>query len=421
MHDPNDPQLHEDARNLFVVGVAAFVAIGVTGSLLLAPSPSHWTPPPPPTVTMSALEVGPPPPTLPDPSAGADRIWGTVTTEEGEEVTGYLRWNGREASWADLFHASEVGSTRLAGVRFGHVARLERIDTRVARVTLKGGDVVDLAALPRSRGEALRPLTVRSLAGGLRAIDWSGVRTVDFLPEPVEAAPPAERLHGTVLTRSGVGFTGFISWGGDDAFADAVLAGEPRGVAFADVAAVVRDTRAGAVRVELRSGQALRMSDAGNRRRGAAEVTVADPALGVAAVPWTDVREVRFHAPEDDVGYDRFDGGRPLLGTVTTANGEVLRGPLEWDTEEASTWQMLDGFLGDVAVHVDFGAIRSITKTGLGAKVELLDGRALELVGSNDVNWNNRGVVVFAQGGAREVEWEDFVQVRFAVGDAAGG
>ena len=45
-------------------------------------------------------------------------------------------------------------------------------------------------------------------------------------------------------------------------------------------------------------------------------------------------------------------------------------------------------------------------------RVELRDGRILDLRGSNDVDRSNRGVVVESEHGRFEIGWRDFVELR---------
>ena len=47
-----------------------------------------------------------------------------------------------------------------------------------------------------------------------------------------------------------------------------------------------------------------------------------------------------------------------------------------------------------------------------GALVELRDGRTFGLYDSNDVDSGNRGITVKQGGGAHEVEWRDFAELR---------
>jgi hypothetical protein len=125
-------------------------------------------------------------------------------------------------------------------------------------------------------------------------------------------------------------------------------------------------------------------------------------------VPWDDFVEVTFAEAPQDADRVTFDGGRPIVGTVVTEGGERLTGQVRWDNDEASTWEMLDGRSGGADFEIEFAQIRRIAKADAGARVTLKDGRSFQLTGSNDVNRENRGIVVDTGDGIRKVRWEDF-------------
>jgi hypothetical protein len=141
-------------------------------------------------------------------------------------------------------------------------------------------------------------------------------------------------------------------------------------------------------------------------------ITVSDPTLGQVKVDWDGFEEVSFHAPAPDAEPMLFDGGRRIRGTVVTRSGEELTGDVRWDDDERFTWEMLNGDAAGVEYQVEFGRIARITRHGRGVSVELLDGRMLELTGSNDVDPSNRGVLVETERGIIRIDWSDFVELR---------
>jgi hypothetical protein len=130
---------------------------------------------------------------------------------------------------------------------------------------------------------------------------------------------------------------------------------------------------------------------------------------------------------------------------VETQEGDELTGWILWDGDEAYSWELLDGERDDVVFDVEFGNIASIERAvqitvGItigseganagrtrteGAVVTLLDGRILELDGSNDVDSDNKGVFVLEDGSGSpddpeavwtRVAWDDFRSARFEHG-----
>jgi hypothetical protein len=142
---------------------------------------------------------------------GSDRLYGYVVTKGGNQLQGYLRWDGCKASWSDVLPATRPGGSALAGVGFGNVERLEPMGARNLELTLKPGQVVRLNAVAQQGRAALSPMTVET-DGRVVEVAMRDLESVDFLPEPLDRAPSAERLHGTLITRSGLGFTGYIAW-----------------------------------------------------------------------------------------------------------------------------------------------------------------------------------------------------------------
>ena len=170
------------------------------------------------------------------------------------------------------------------------------------------------------------------------------------------------------------------------------------------IAAIERSGSSGA-RVILQNGEEVLLrnsNDVDSSNRG---IAVSDLSLGQVQVRWGAFEEITFHAaPVAEGGYDAFDGGRPLFGTVETRDGEEFSGYIRWDNDEAYTWEILDGRDGDVDFDVEFGQVRSIRRAGSrGSEVRLLDGRTLQLEGSNDVDEDNKGIFVSLDDGETDV------------------
>lgn len=116
---------------------------------------------------------------------------------------------------------------------------------------------------------------------------------------------------------------------------------------------------------------------------------------------WDDVREIRFAAaPATAAPY-----ARRLAGTVEARVG-MLVGNLQWDTSECTSLDVLDSDQEDVPLE----KVRRIARNRRGgSSVTLVDGRTLELEGTNDVGEGNRGVAVEVAGLGRVlVPWNRF-------------
>jgi hypothetical protein len=406
----------EDAKNLTLIAISGMVGALLTGAVFIGHDLSahrhlramHF--PRPPGVT---YRFGPA-----RRLTGAGPIYGRVRTVDGRDVTGFIRWDRNEGSWTDILDAAKVtprGRETVSGVRFGQIRAIQVQGPGYGLLTLRSGQRVEMAGVTSDLGEGVRGIVVTEPGGGRTALCWDAMDFVEFLPPPKGVRPVAARLYGTLTTRSGQTFTGLIGWNMDDISTSDFLGGggfggRPR-ISFGTIERIVRDGPH-AARVVLRSGEQLTLRgtpDVGSANDG---ITVSDPALGQVRVDWRDFDNVTFSAPPQGASALTFDGGRPITGTVFTQSGKALTGTVRWDDDEASTWEMLNGSAGGAEFEVEFARIARIRKAGGGATVTLKDGRSFELSGTNDVDGENRGVVVDTGTGIRRVPWSDFKELR---------
>lgn len=417
------PTLAEDVKNLAIIGGSALA--GIVATVALA-DPGYQGGPRP------ASEAVPAAPArsyeLVEPLSGANRLYGTVRTRNGQSHTGYLRWDRNEGSWGDLLDLTRIDArgNGLAGVRFGHVDHILATGRNQAEFVFRSGEQATMRGRSSDLGPGMRSLIVtpprgQELSGGggdaeaETKLEWSDVRQIAFQDAPAGARPRGGRLHGTLTTASGMAFTGFITWDVDEVLTTDMLDGETSAyeyeIPFGAIESIGRNSRRSAD-VALHSGERLTLSgtnDVDRRNRG---ITVSDPALGQVKVPWDAFADVRFHGTPSEESRGDFNGGEPLRGTVWTVSGDELAGTITWDRDETRSWEMLSGHAGRVEFDVEFSMIARIEKNGRGSTVVLRDGRSFALDGSNDVGRGNRGVVVTAEGQTYTVSWSDFRELR---------
>lgn len=149
--------------------------------------------------------------------------------------------------------------------------------------------------------------------------------------------------------------------------------------------------------------------DSGNRG-----IAISDLKLGSVKVDWDGFDKLEFSAPPKGLSYDDFDGGRRLHGTVITEDNEKITGDIIWDSDEEYTWEILDGSMRDVDFDIEFGMIKSIEKmSSRTSLVTLKDGRTFKLRGSNDIDSDNKGVIVVNDRDENVIDWEDFESIEF--------
>lgn len=127
-------------------------------------------------------------------------------------------------------------------------------------------------------------------------------------------------------------------------------------------------------------------------------------------VDWDDVLRVDFAA----TGAQQIPAADRIWGELSTADGDFA-GWVRWDRSEFLTTDVLDGDEEGTDHEIPMGDIRSIERVNSrSCRVTLNDGRVLVLSGTNDVNEDNRGIVVETAGYGRAVaDWKTFRRLDF--------
>ena len=395
-----------------------------------------------------------------------DRIWGRVHTASDGVLEGFIRWDRNEGSWVDVLDGSkgipeenyqawlaanggepavrsiellghriswdeedpDFPSSTASGIRFGHLASLRVIGRDRVELTLRSGDTLELGGGSTDLGPSIRELIVDAPGHDEVELRWRDLEQVVFTAAPAGAQASSRRLYGAVEDVEGRRFTGYVSWDLDEILESDVLngdemdGGDEHEIRFARITSIERID--GGARVTLRDGDVLELDGSNDVDRGHRGVQISDPDLGMVEVEWREFRVLVLHETEAVVGYETFDGGQPLLGTVTTQSGEEIEGAIRWDADEAASWEFLNGRADDVVFTIELAYVSRIERgEAFGATVTLLDGRSFELEESNDVDWGNRGILIAGEGarrtdasGWRVIPWDEFREVRFRSG-----
>ncbi len=364
-------------------------------------------------------------------------IHGTVTTTDGDRLTGPIRWDRNENFWDDILDARQERDEtddgfslsifgwkvsnlwrsrdyRTLTIPFGHIETLEPLWDGGATITLKNGMTLEVAE-SSDLGRNTRGVVVRDGARGEVELDWDGIERIEFSAGPGPGLD-AERLYGDVVTAAGT-FRGFIVWDRDESLREDVLDGDENGrrhrVRFAEIREIERRGRDSS-RVRLADGNELMLRGTNDVNSGNRGIDVTVTGLGRLQVGWRDFERVTFLDPPASRRYEAFDGSRPLHGTVSDGRREIT-GRIRWDRDEEHDFEMLDGEIGGIEYGIAFENIRAIRPLGSDrAEVELTDGSKLVLGGSNDVDYRNRGVIVItAEGVEHDFYWDDIRSVTF--------
>ena len=161
------------------------------------------------------------------------------------------------------------------------------------------------------------------------------------------------------------------------------------------------------VALTLRNGEKFYIQ--GGSNDFGAKVNLMDPELGKVTFNWSRIDKIEFADTPKNLPA-KF--GEPIYGTVTFYGGEYT-GYIQWDHDERISTDKLDGDTRDGDLSIEFGKIKSIKKEGSGSEVVTRSGRELYLRGSNDVNQENRGIIVTTDFGRVDIPWREFKKVEF--------
>jgi hypothetical protein len=329
---------------------------------------------------------------------------------------------GIEIKWTETRDEDDEGERRM-GIRMGRLRSIKRRSRNSAVLILKDDTRLRVSSAVTDIGSSNRGIVVEDEEVGRITLDWNDFERVDFLPEPeeVSAHPPKDwRLYGTVTTWDGAEYSGFIIWDMDESLSSDILDGESRGedleIPFSKIR-VIEHKSSSSAGVELVSGRKLRLrgtNDVNDENRG---IVIRVPHYGQITVEWDEFDRVEFQRPDQAElhGYDYYDAGEALHGTVWDDQGERYRGRITWDDDETHTYEFLDGETDEVSVMLEFADIQSIERRSRrSATVKLNSGETFDLKGTRDVNDENRGIFIEDQeGDLVRLEWNDFDRVEF--------
>lgn len=164
------------------------------------------------------------------------------------------------------------------------------------------------------------------------------------------------------------------------------------------------------VEAELRNGEVFELSGDGYNDVGT-KIKVLDEDFGEVVLSWNSIDGVEF-LPTPSRLSDKF--GEPLYGEVESDFGKVT-GYIQWDHDERVDTDVLDGEMDGEDFSIPFRKIESIERYGSSRSIVVLkSGRELELRGTNDVNRENKGVIVTTKEMGRiDLDWKDFDRVTF--------
>lgn len=155
--------------------------------------------------------------------------------------------------------------------------------------------------------------------------------------------------------------------------------------------------------IELQSGIKVKVDGEGYNDLGT-DLKIIDKEIGDIEVSWNRIERIEFKSTPSNLT-QKF--GEPLYGTLETFQG-TFTGYIQWDHDERLLTDKLDGDSEDGKVAITFDKITTLEPHMSRCEVTLKSGRTLELRGSNDVNSENRGIIVTNETGTIiDVPWSE--------------
>jgi len=264
-------------------------------------------------------------------------------------------------------------------------------------------------------------------------------------PAEDSGVDPRGFIYGTVETESGNSYTGLMRWGTEETFWDDLFHGSKKdlpylgqqdgerrrritvfgitvGYRYDDASSgrllVARFGDIEEIRVRgddkaellMKSGTTITV-DGGSNDVGC-KVTIFDDTLGAIELSWKKIETITFKPTPREIEPQ----ARRLYGKLVTEDGDTFEGYVQWDKQECLFTDKLDGESEDGDLSIEMGRIRRISKhSRSGSRVELKDGREFVLRGTNDVNSDNRGIMIEDERFGRVVvSWDAFESLEFS-------
>ncbi len=381
-------------------------------------------------------------------------LYGTVISESGTEYRGVMRWGKQEAFWDDLFHSlkeelpyrdvvKDLGlieeqdrdrqsrvrvfnlkfewtgdgdASRVFIVRFGDIERIEVTGRESALVVLRNGESHEVSGYSDDVGGTIR-MTDASL--GEIDLEWDRIESIRFEAAPASTDPGVERLYGVLETDAGR-FEGYVMWDKEECTTADLLDGDSEdgklSIEMGRIESIERRGRRASI-VRLQDKRELRLRGSNDVNQDNRGIMIEDERFGKVTVPWDAFERLELRkAPGSGRGYDAFPEPSELRGRVTDHAGNVVRGRIVFDLDEASTWEILNGQMRDIEFDVPFAQIASIRPSGTDASLVILrNGEELELEDSQDVSENNDGLLIYTGDDADPtyLAWQDIELIEF--------
>ena len=364
-------------------------------------------------------------------------IYGRVTSIDGNQYTGAIRWGKEEVYWFDHFNATKTSNrsikylsssekrkssdtdwgninwTRIDiwsdeyskvvhqfSCRFGDIESIEITGRDKILLKLKDGTGMELMAGSNDIGTHIKVIDFE--IGELK-LRWDRVEKIEFLDTPRKLDQKfGTPLYGEVETLENGKFTGYIQWDHDERVGKDKLDGDSRdgkmSISFDKIAEIQREGNRSFV--VLKSGRSMAIggsNDVDNRNRG---IVVNMDGKGRVDIPWQQLKKVKFQETRDSgQPYKSYAKPAPLKGKVIDIRDEKFEGIIIFDIDEALDIEMIEGKDEKIEWIIPFRDIRKIQPRNYNySTVEFKSGDKILIGEKRDVSDHNSGLLIFEDG-----------------------
>lgn len=254
-----------------------------------------------------------------------------------------------------------------------------------------------------------------------------------ILPSICIAQQKDFRLYGHIYTVNNTVHTGYITWGTSMYWLDVFRARKPNNpytqyfnssdaimfrnsgqdspippihefaCRFGNIKSITPLSNSKA-ELEIKDGNTIQLIRTNNNIGSNIGVYTADNSY--LTIKWEKISKIEFASPAGDS--INFTQNQPICGIIKTNQG-IYKGFITWDKDEKTTEGTLDGHSPAGYQNIPFGMIQKITKNRNGSKVILKNGKEYDMWGTNDVNDQNRGIIVNMPNiGLVTIPWKNF-------------
>jgi hypothetical protein len=131
-----------------------------------------------------------------------------------------------------------------------------------------------------------------------------------------------------------------------------------------------------------------------------------DEELGDVSLRWNRIKEIEFLPTPRSL---EVSGGAPIYGTIETYRKGTYTGFIQWDHDERLGQDKLDGDEHSRDISIPFDEVKIIERQSNGSYVETFGGKGYNLTNSNDIDDDNRGIIVSVpEVGKIDIPWKYF-------------